>query len=146
MSIKENKRILQRYFDEVLNGHDYSHIDDIMVEDFNGRPAGGGTIGGKEAHKRYFEGIRAMCPDLRIETLEMVGEGDKVVALSRWHYTHTGADALGFPASGKGGTNEVMAMYTLKDGRLVGGKVLADSLAVFKAIGIVPASWRIEAV
>ena len=145
MSVEDNKRILQRYFDQVLNGHDYSNIDDIMVDDFNGSPAGGGTISGRDAHKRYFEGMRAVCPDLRIETLEMVGEGDNVVALSRWHYTHTGADLLGFPASGKGGTSEVMAMYTLKDGKLVGGKVLSDSLAVYKNIGIVP-TWRKEEV
>ena len=143
MSVEENKKILQRYFEEVLNNKDYSKIDEIMADDFNGRPAGGDAISGRESHKRYFEGARAMFPDLRIETLEMVGEGDKVAALSRWHYTHTGSDCFGIPATGKGGTGEVMALYTVKHGRLVGGKVFSNMVDSLKQIGIVPV-WRKE--
>ena len=125
MGVEENKAILQRYFDEVLNKGNHDVMEELMDEDFNGAPSGG-TISGRDAHIAYFDNARAIFPDLYIETLEMVAEGDKVVALSKWHYTHSGIDYLGFPASGKSGAHEVMAMYTIINGMLTGGEPSCD--------------------
>ena len=137
MGIEENKKTLQQYFDEVMNGRDYTNIDELMHDDFNGKP-GQDIISGKEAHKKYGEYMYSVFPDLRTELLEMIAEGDNVVAYSRATCTHTGADFMGQPASGRKAEFDVIVIYTFKDGKLISGRVVQDQLSAFQQLGFYP--------
>jgi predicted ester cyclase len=137
MGIEENKKVLQRYFDEVMNGRDYTNIDELMHDDFNGKP-GNESISGKESHKQYSKWWYSVFPDGRNELKEMIAEGDKVVAYSVNTGTHTGADFFGQPASGKKFEFGIMAIYTFKDGKLISGRVIPDQLSAFQQLGFYP--------
>ena len=135
MGIEENKKVLQRYFDEVLSKGNHAVMDELMHEDFNGRP-GELKISGREAHIQYFDWARSLMPDMHIETDEMIAEGDKVVAWSTWYGTFTGADFYGQPATGNKINCPVVAVYGFKDGKMISGRVITDSHIVFTQMGV----------
>ena len=137
MGIGENKKTLQRYFDEIGNGRNYTNAHEIMDEDFNGRP-GGDSISGIESHKQMSGWWYSVFPDSRNELIDMIAEGDKVVAHSILTATHTGEDFMGQPASGKKTRYEIMAIYTFKDGKLASGRVIPDQLSAFQQLGFYP--------
>ena len=135
MGIEENKKTLQRYFDEVLSKGNHDVMDELMDKDFNGRP-GEQTISGRDAHIRYFDWARSLMPDMHIETDEMIAEGGKVVAFSTWFGTFTGADFYGQPATGNKINCPVVAVYGFRDGKMINGRVIADSHTLLKQLGV----------
>ena len=56
MGVEENKVIMQRYFDELMNNRDYSKADEILHPEYTG--SAGGGLQGVEGHKQvhYYAG------------------------------------------------------------------------------------------
>lgn len=69
----------------------------------------------------------AAFPDIRWTLEDIVASGDRVAVKFRWTGTHRGA-FRGNPATGLEITNEGMAFYTLRDGRIAGFSLLTDRL------------------
>ena len=80
MGIEENKKTLQRYFDELLNDQDFSKSDEILHEEYSGSAAEG--LKGVEGLKQYRDYMHSLSSDLHWETLEMIAEGDKISIFS----------------------------------------------------------------
>ena len=74
MGIEENKKTLQRYFDELMNNGDYSKAEEILHENYTG--SGNGGVKGIEGHKQLNQLWHSAGPDMHYETLEMIAEGD----------------------------------------------------------------------
>ena len=100
--IKANKAVVQRYIDEIQNGHSLDAIADVFSENFIDHTASGGGafVGGIEGLKRGYESFLKAFPDLQATVEEMVAEGDKVVAYKTLRGTHAG-NWLGMPAHRK---------------------------------------------
>jgi predicted ester cyclase len=75
---------------------------------------------------------------MKIKTIDMIAEGNKIVALSEWTATHTGADYLGNKATGKTATYPVVTIYEFKDGKLINGMVLGNTESAYKQFG-----WKV---
>jgi predicted ester cyclase len=82
MMTEANKTIVRRLVDEVFNGGHLEVIEELYAPELAG------------AAKRWITPFRASFPDVHMELMELIAEGDKVVARFTCSATHLG-DWLG---------------------------------------------------
>jgi len=142
MAIEENKKTLQRYFDELFNNQDYSNADEILHEDYTGEAGGG--IKGLEGFRRLNQIWHSAASDLRFETLEMIAEGDKVVIFQKLKATLTG-ELNGIRGKGQSITRTLVRIYEFKDGKVIRGgmRSVGDMLSFFQQLGALPSTEEI---
>jgi steroid delta-isomerase-like uncharacterized protein len=136
MGIEENKEIVRKFFDEVVNKRDYSKADEFMAEDFNSR-FGNPTVSGKEAHMQHYRYLHSLSSDLHLEINDMVAEENKVVVFCTWSGTHTGV-LDGHPPTSKPFTLDMVGLWELRDRKLVKGRMSGNLLNFYKQLGITP--------
>jgi predicted ester cyclase len=89
MSTAANKSVV-RAFVEAWNARDLDRFDDLMADSCR-LTVGGATIGcSPSATRAIAEHWLAGFPDYRFELLDLIAEGDKVVARMPFSGTHTG--------------------------------------------------------
>ena len=131
MGLEENKAVVKQYIQEIMSNGDYTHAEELLDENFFGDQ---GTIKGIEAHKERFKAQGAAIPDGANNLQEMIAEGDKVVAISMLTWTDT-AGIGGHPPTNKPAKQKVIVVYTLKDGKIVNGEPLGDSIGGARSVG-----------
>jgi steroid delta-isomerase-like uncharacterized protein len=131
-----NAELIRWSFDQ-LNNHDVSGLKPFWtadtVERFPDR-----TCRGTEEIASYFEDTFAALPDMRIEPISIVGQGDDVFA--HWHLTgtHTGA-VQGIEGTGKRIELDGIDHFVLRDGKVVSNFVVFDQMQYSRQLGILPA-------
>lgn len=117
--VQANKALVQRYVDEIQNGHDLEAIAEVFAEDFTDHTASGGGafVGGIEGLKEGYAFFLKAFPDLKATVEAMIAEGDKVVAYKTLRGTHRG-EWLGIPASGRAVEFRIVSIYRIRDGKL----------------------------
>jgi steroid delta-isomerase-like uncharacterized protein len=132
-----NKKLVQRYFTEMLNEGRVAVADEILAADaqFTNPPT---AVTSREDLKKVVTGLRAAFPDFRFEVAEVVAEGDTVAA--RWTLTGTHRGPLqGFEATGKTIRVTGMDFFHFKDGRIRQVWVNMDVLGMLQQLGALPA-------
>jgi predicted ester cyclase len=142
MGIEENKKTMQRYFDEIMNKDDFSNYHEIMDENFTGSLQGG--INGIEARKQFAQYMRGLFPDGFNELTEMIAEGDKVVTVSTATGTFSGAGIEKHPAKGKEVEYNIIGVYTFKNGKIINGNIVADTFSLYQQLGAIPSTEEIQ--
>jgi predicted ester cyclase len=127
MSVEENKAVVRRYLEEIINGAEYAVADEIIAPDFVNHTAGGGIGSGRVLLVQGIRAVHVAFPDWHVTIQEMVGEGDIVVDRFWIQATHSGS-ANGIPATGRRIETLGMHMWRLADGKLVEGWYLTDAL------------------
>jgi predicted ester cyclase len=119
-----NKTVIRRLVAEVFNGGHLEVIDQLYAPELAG------------AAKRWIAPFRASFPDVHIEVVELIAEGDKVVARFTCSATHTG-DWLGHAPTGRRfeRVDEVWILR-LRDGRIVHVWSLEDTLGRLQQLGL----------
>ncbi|OGN90413.1 MAG: hypothetical protein A2158_05585 [Chloroflexi bacterium RBG_13_46_14] len=142
MGVEENKKILQRYFDELMNNGDYSKVDEILHEDYSG--SAGGGLKGVEGHKQYTSYMHSVLSDLHWETQEMIADEDKIAIFQKLSGIHE-KEYGGVPGTGKRFSFNMVSMYEIKDGKVYRGltRMLYDSLNMYQQIGVLPSTEEI---
>jgi steroid delta-isomerase-like uncharacterized protein len=131
-SPRENKHTIEKLF-ETFNHDDMRPLEALVSPDYVGPqgakgPAGFGTV---------MVGLRTAFPDLRYTVDDLLAEGDKVAA--RWHWTGTHkAPFRAHPATGAVVTNAGLAIFQLKEGRIVAAVLETDRLGFLQQIGVLP--------
>jgi predicted ester cyclase len=74
-----NKTVVGRLVDEVFNGGHLEVIDELYAPEL------------APAAKRWIAPFRASFPDVHMELVELIAEGDKVVGRFTCSATHLGA-------------------------------------------------------
>src|ERR1051326_3293361 len=100
MSTEENKALVRRWVEEVLNTGDVSDQSaayQLVAADFVGHFPGQSPIEGLEAFRQFGTVYFTAFPDLRITPDELIAEGDKVTMRYDWRGTHQG-EFMGIPA------------------------------------------------
>ena len=120
--IDQNKALVRRFFAAIENGG-YGVFDEIVSVDYDDHLAGQSP--GRETLKRYFAGLRAAFPDLRLPIIAMVAEADHVAVLNSVRGTQRGEFA-GRPP--RGNQVDVMAfqLYRIANGQLAEHWEVAD--------------------
>ena len=78
MAEEENKVLVHRLIDEIMNGRNLHAVDEIFADDFVDHQGGLGPTGGREAVKAFVAALTGGFPDMRFEVVNMVAEGDRV--------------------------------------------------------------------
>lgn len=137
MSIQTSRGLVDRFYDEVLNGRRLEVIDEIAAPDYlEHDPLPGQGEGRPGLHDRVSALVSALEPAFTVE--DVVAEGDRVVVRWRNRGTHVGS-FLGIPATGRHFDIAGIDVYRVSDDRLAEHWHVVDQLAMLIQLGILPA-------
>ena len=138
LELEKNKAVVMRYVDEIQNGHSIDAIDSIFAEDFVDHMAssGGLFVGGMDGLKRGYATFLNAFPDLHVTVEAMIAEGDKVVAYKTLTGTHSGPH-LGIPATNKCVQYQIISIYGVKNGKIVGYWGLQDEMSLMRQFDVI---------
>jgi steroid delta-isomerase-like uncharacterized protein len=125
-----------RWSFEQLNRRDVAAMrqlwSDDTVERFPDR-----TCHGSDEIVAYFEETFAALPDLEVEVVALVEQGDDVSV--RWHLTATQEGRIqGIDGTGNRLELDGADHFTLKDGKIVSNFVIFDQMQWARDIGLMP--------
>jgi predicted ester cyclase len=125
-----NKAVVQRLIDEVLNGGDLDQIIDLY------------TPQQVPAARAWIAPFHASFPDVHMQTVELIAEGDTVIGRFTCSATHTGT-WLGHPPTGRRFTNiDEVNLYRFHNGKIADTWTLEDNLERLTQLGLYSAPDR----
>jgi steroid delta-isomerase-like uncharacterized protein len=137
MSVRINKKTIQRIIDEGWNRGDIEVLDELISPDFVNHTALE-PRGSREAFKQRIQAIRSAFPDWKMSVEDMLGQGDKVV--TRWRARGTHLGTLGdIPATGKVVEVTGITVDRLVDGKRVESWMQCDVLGLMRQLGVLEA-------
>ena len=92
----------------------------------------GGVAGFQDGMKR----LRSSFSDFRLEALDVIAEGDRVAARTRFTATHDG-QFKGIPPSGKAVSIQQIHVFRLQDGLIAEHWVCRDDIGLMRQIGAI---------
>jgi predicted ester cyclase len=131
------KAMAKRFNDEVLSKGDLGVIDELVSDDFVEHEEFPGLPPGKPGLKEFVTSLRTAFPDLEVETLAVVAEGDEVWCHSRCTGTHQGEFA-GVAPTGKAISISMIDRVKVRDGMVVEHWGVTDELTMMTQLGVVP--------
>lgn len=137
MSTETSRGLVERFYEEVLNGRQLEVIDEIAVDDYTEHdPLPGQREGRTGLRDRVSMLIAALDPRFTVE--DVVAEGDRVVV--RWRQRGTQVEPFaGLPASGKPFDIAGIDVYRVAGGRLAEHWHAVDQLSMLMQLGFFPA-------
>lgn len=130
-----NQEIVREVYESALNKRNMGLLQDLISSDFVGIRGLKGAAGFEEP----VAGLIKSFPDIQWKIEDLIGEGSKVSVRWKWEGTFTGAPFTTYPATGKGVTNDGMAIFELKDGKITSAQVLTDRLGFLQQVEVLPA-------
>lgn len=135
---EENKAIVRRFYEEVMNTGKVDILDEIMAPDFqdNGE-ALFGSPQGREALRQGVIGTGSILQDLNVRIEDMIADGDMVGVRGVMRCIHRGP-FLGVPGTGNELSWRGLALFRVVDGKIVARWFNSDGLSIVQQMGIVP--------
>lgn len=128
MSTEQNKTLIRRYFEQVVNQVDRAAAEELVAPNlvFNS-PYTPQPTQDRESFLQMLTAVHAAFPDFNLVDHDLIAEGDQVA--SRWtvYGTHQG-ELAGIPPSGKKVTITGLSIYRIGDGKIVEGWVQDDTI------------------
>jgi predicted ester cyclase len=115
---RQNKRVIQRLYDELYAKWNFAVVDEVFSPDFVAHDMPPGMPRGPEGVRQFYAGIRSGLPDVKLTVEDMIADGDKVVVRWRAQATHDGP-FLGVPPTRKRVSFGGIAIYRLSNGKAV---------------------------
>jgi len=131
----ENEALARRYREEAWSQGNVDVVDEIWAEP-PGLDAPVTQYETRDDVKARIREFRTAFPDLRVEVLEVVTEGDLVVARSEFTGTHLG-EFDGIPPTGRKAAWTALEMVRIECGRIVADWVEANALDLRRDLGII---------
>ena len=138
----ENKEIVRRYYEEVLNEGRTDLLDELIAADVvNHDPLSDETLTPEEARgfegfRRHVEVFREAFPDGTVTIDDMIGEGDTVAARFTIEGTHEGRFG-GIEPTGNRISGTSMVFYRIEDGKIVERWLESDNLEMLEQLGAI---------
>jgi predicted ester cyclase len=121
---ERNKAVVRRLIEEVLNNGHLDLVDELYA------PAQA------PAARRWIAPFRASFPDVHMEIVELVAEGDKVVGRFTCSATHLGAWLGHAPTGRRFERVDEVSIFRLRDGRIVHAWTLEDTRSRLEQLGL----------
>jgi steroid delta-isomerase-like uncharacterized protein len=129
------KAVAQGMYDSVRAGSDIdAAVERYMAEDFVEHEAVPGLGATRDTPREMFKMMHAAFPDFRMEVLEMLQDGDKVVTRLKMRGTHQG-EFMGVPASGNQIEVDTIDIMQFRDDKCIAHWGVMDSGAMMQQIG-----------
>jgi predicted ester cyclase len=124
MVSEANKATVRRLIAEVLNGGRMDVIDELYAPEL------------APGARRWIAPFRASFPDVHMEVVDLIAEGDQVVGRFRCSATHLG-EWLGHAPTGRRFERvDEVSIFRFRDGRIVHAWSLEDSLSRLRQLGL----------
>jgi steroid delta-isomerase-like uncharacterized protein len=137
MSTEENKELALRFAEEWNRGNRQG-VYAFFAQDFVVHNPQPGEAPGVEGIKQFLGRFFDAFPDSRLNLQVLVAEADLVAECGTLSGTHKGS-LFGMPATGKKVTVSYFNVHRIKNGKIVEGWHLEDTLALMRQIGAIPA-------
>jgi predicted ester cyclase len=139
MSTEDNKRVVRRFYDEVMGQGRVEVLDELMLEDFvDHGEALFGSPHGRERLRQGIAGVHGILPDLHVALHDVIAEGDLVGVRGTMRCRH-GGTFLGLPGTGHELTWVGIAIFRLEGGRIAERWFNSDSISILRQLGLAPA-------
>ena len=124
MSTEQNKTVVRRFIEQLLNSMDNALVDELFAPDYVNHL----VPGGREGFKQFFPMLRSAFPDLKFHfSIErLIAEGDHVVARVTFHVTNAGKEATG----------SYLSEYRLANGKIVEDWPTSGAAALLQQVGV----------
>jgi serine phosphatase RsbU (regulator of sigma subunit) len=133
VSVEENnKALVRRFVEEVLNGGNLDVVDELMAPDYVDHTVPPGKYAGREGLKRSLAKQLASSSDLHFHIEEQIAEGDKVITWIIGSGTHDRERFLGLAPTGERMTMEFIYISRVADGKIVEDRGVRDASAVWQ--------------
>jgi steroid delta-isomerase-like uncharacterized protein len=119
---EQNKNLVRRYYDQVINGRDLDAVGDYFADE---RVAGW-------VRKGCFSYFQAF-PDLHVALDEFVADTDRVFLRSTMTGTHDG-EFHGIPATGRHMAVDSAEVFRIADGKFAGYWCMVDGAGLMRQL------------
>lgn len=134
MSTEDNKALVQRFFEEVINQRNLAALDQFAAPNaVNHTVPAGLPLGMSQFLSLHLTAF----PDVKATVEDLLADGDKVVALVSYHGTQQGTIRTLSP-TGKPITVMGINIFRIVNGKMVEHWGLADRLSALQQLGVVP--------
>ena len=137
MSESENRAVVQRFLEEVINQGRLEQADEIVAEDFVELDPLPGQRQGREGLKEVIGMLRAAFPDMHWVVEEMIAEGEQVVTRFTWTGTQQGT-FMGIPATGRNVVVKGVVIDRIVGGMMTDSRMLMDTMGMMQQLGAMP--------
>lgn len=120
----ENKNAVRRWVDEVINGGNLDLVADLYTSE-----AAPGA-------RAWIAPFRASFPDVHMELIDLVAEGEKVVGRFVCSATHTGQWRGRAPTGQRFENVDEVYFFTFRDGKIADAWGLEDTADRLKQLGL----------
>ena len=134
MSTAENKALVQRFYEEIITQKNLAALDQFVSPTAVNHTVPAGLPQGPSQFLSMHLGA---FPDLKASVVDLLADGDKVVALVNVHGTHQAALKATSP-TGKQINVMAINIFRIENGKMVEHWGLADRLSALQQLGIVP--------
>lgn len=130
-----NKALLKRWFKEVWDEGRVETIDELLKPHAisYGLADGKPVQLGKKEFKEFHSKMREALPDIRVEIVDAIAEGDQVAARCKVTGTHKGC-SLGCDATNKAVEFTGITILRIDDGKIVDGWNEFDFLRLYSEL------------
>ncbi len=136
MSTEQNKKTVERLFNECITNRNYDLLTQFISPDYVNYtfPAPEkGAAGMQMVIEIFFNAF----PDMKITLEEVIGEGDMVATRGYWKGTNNGS-FMGMPATGKQVKVGYMDFWKLRDGKCAENWVQMDIAGLMQQLQAMP--------
>lgn len=137
MSVEENKALLRRGWEEILNKGNINALDQFYAENFVDHNAFPGIPSGIEGMRQTYNIIFSAFTNIHVTIDDMVAEEDKIVVRVTANGIHTG-EFMGTPATGKRISMMEIRIYRIAGGKIVEHWGLMDTASLMQQLGSAP--------
>jgi predicted ester cyclase len=136
----KNKQLVDDFIQDLFTKCDLGAVDRYLDPAFvNNDPPYPGAPAGPEGMRQAAVMFRAALPDWHSDLDQLVQEDDIVVERFTASGTHTGAELMGVPATGRTIVLAGINVFRIADGRIVERWGRLDELGLLRQLGLVPA-------
>ena len=155
MSLEENKALIRRVHNEVINEGKLDVMDEIYSTDFvahpssqhgyealkqlitNYPPTAYNNLQNLETYKAVIVRLRTAFPDFQSTVEDQIAEGDKVVTRATGRGTHKG-EFLGIAPTHKQVVWRIINISRIDNGKIVENWRESDVLSLLQQLGAIP--------
>jgi predicted ester cyclase len=133
--IEQNKAIVRRFLEEVVNTGDVGRLHEIVADDCVETDGKVRIVSGVSGMAEHVRAVRRVYADLEVTIERQIGEGDWVATSIKARGTHA-AEWLGMRPSGKKLVFVGVNVDRVVDGKIAEHGGAADMLAPFLEAGL----------
>ena len=141
---QQNEQIVRRFLEDCINAQNIELVDELFSPDYINNAATPDISPDLEGYKQRLAYMMRGFPDLNIKIEDIFSHGDKVALRLTASGTHQ-AECMGIPATRKHATWTAIAIYQIKDGKIVQRWENRDDLGLMTQLGAVKRLYPIVA-